>query len=80
MARDDLFVDGATTLRAVGATEEMSTGLQVDGYMTGISVVADDLLCMAALPVDMESFGPLRGGDQLDEIGTTMPNNFIGHG
>ena len=45
-----------------------------------LSIVADDLLRMAALPVDMESITSLRSGDQLDEIGTSMPNGFIGQG
>jgi hypothetical protein len=79
MAPDDPFMDPKAP-RAVGASEEMSTGLQVDGDMTGISDLPNDLVRMASLPVDVESFTLLRGGDQLDEIGTTVPNGFIGHG
>ena len=80
IARDDPRPDWATTLLAEGATDETSTDRRIGRDITAISLLADDLLCIAALAVDVESITTLRSGDQLDEIGTTMPNGFIGQG
>ena len=38
------------------------------------------LLRMAALPIDVEVIAPLCGGDQFDEIGSSVPNRLVGQG
>lgn len=80
IARNSLSPDRATVFWTAEAAGKMSTDFRVGRDIMAISVMVDDLQRMVSLAVDVESITPLRSGDQLDEIGTPMPNGFIGQG
>ena len=63
---------------AAGVTEKTSVDLRLDPNVTVLSIVAGELLRMASLLIAVEPMAPLRGGNQLGEIGTPMPNGLIG--
>src|ERR1700694_2532237 len=49
-------------------------------YELAPPIAAYDLLRTPVLAVDLESSPPRGGGDQLDQIGTPMPNGFLRQG